>query len=388
MQTLDDAAQQTHGRIHQLLTQLPLGILLLILCNISIYLSTSLFDININDYSLCSLPIEPPYYQFYRIFTNSYLHVSVIHLLMNMAYIYTMGAMIEKQLGTIAILCQQVLFTVVIAFVYILLTHITILLTQNPNYSLNCGVGYSGIIFTYCVIDVVLRPEGQRSIFGFFSVPSYLYPLTLLLLISILIPNVSWLGHLSGIITGWLYCRGILRPITLPRNVVYYIENHYMPSFIQSLPNYTKYPEHDYLAYAYFNIINTTDIYELYDNLITRYNQWRDQRRINSLASGNYAQLDNNDIDSESQQTVVPSTTNNNNTLRPTTFTVGPIHGERPRQATKSSISPLPTNITASQSVQPSAPSYQQSFTHTSADTIDPEEEALRLALQRSINDT
>jgi len=70
------------------------------------------------------------------------------------------------------------------------------------------SIGFSGIIFHLSVLESYLHP-GQRSVFGFFSVPSFVYPWALLLILQLIMPNLSFLGHLSGILTGTLEYYGV-----------------------------------------------------------------------------------------------------------------------------------------------------------------------------------
>ena len=48
------------------------------------------------------------------------------------------------------------------------------------------------------------------SVFGFGSIPMYLTPFASLILTSIIIPKASFVGHLSGILVGFLVCACIL----------------------------------------------------------------------------------------------------------------------------------------------------------------------------------
>ncbi len=49
------------------------------------------------------------------------------------------------------------------------------------------------------------RPAGQRSIFGLFTVPAHLYPWALLVFWQLLMPQVSFLGHLAGVVVSRVY---------------------------------------------------------------------------------------------------------------------------------------------------------------------------------------
>ena len=76
-----------------------------------------------------------------------------------------------------------------------------------------CAVGFSGVIFAAISMEVATSQSTTRSVMGWFSVPSWAYPWALLLLYSLLIPQVSFFGHLSGLLAGWLIARGWLDPV-------------------------------------------------------------------------------------------------------------------------------------------------------------------------------
>ena len=63
-----------------------------------------------------------------------------------------------------------------------------------------CAIGFSGVIFGLIVVDNSITGATQRSIFGFFHVPAQLYPWTLLVLWQVIMPGVSFLGHLCGVL--------------------------------------------------------------------------------------------------------------------------------------------------------------------------------------------
>ena len=81
------------------------------------------------------------------------------------------------------------------------------------SYHSGCAVGFSGVIFAAISMEVATSQSTTRSVMGWFSVPSWAYPWALLLLYSLLIPQVSFFGHLSGLLAGWLIARGWLDPV-------------------------------------------------------------------------------------------------------------------------------------------------------------------------------
>ncbi|RKP05137.1 hypothetical protein THASP1DRAFT_33021, partial [Thamnocephalis sphaerospora] len=69
--------------------------------------------------------------------------------------------------------------------------------------------GASGWAFALIVWEA--KRYGSRSIFGLFTVPAPLYPVFVLLLVTILLPNASFWGHLVGMAAGYLYTYGFIR---------------------------------------------------------------------------------------------------------------------------------------------------------------------------------
>lgn len=66
--------------------------------------------------------------------------------------------------------------------------------------SYQCAIGFSGVVFGLIVVDNNLTGATQRSIFGLFYVPAPLYPWTLLVIWQLIMPGVSFLGHLCGVL--------------------------------------------------------------------------------------------------------------------------------------------------------------------------------------------
>ena len=68
-----------------------------------------------------------------------------------------------------------------------------------------CAIGFSGVVFGLIVINNSVSHATSRSIFGLFSVPARVYPWALMVLWQLLLPSVSFLGHLTGIMVS-AYC--------------------------------------------------------------------------------------------------------------------------------------------------------------------------------------
>lgn len=81
------------------------------------------------------------------------------------------------------------------------------------------SVGFSGVLFHFCVLECNLVQTSSRSLFGIVHVPAQAYPWALLVVLQLFMPNLSFLGHLSGIITGTLQHYGLLSLVTIGRDV-------------------------------------------------------------------------------------------------------------------------------------------------------------------------
>ena len=135
----------------------------------------------------------------------------MMHIGMNMFSTYSITPNVEKRLGTLQ-LAVSILWAILLSgFLYIAISWSVYALFGYEKLMYEHAVGFSGIIFHLSVLEARLLP-GSRSIFGIINVPSYLYPWVLLIFLQMLVPHLSFLGHLCGILTGtfqscgWLDC--------------------------------------------------------------------------------------------------------------------------------------------------------------------------------------
>ena len=83
-------------------------------------------------------------------------------------------------------------------------------LTGSMSYLMQPAIGYSGVLFAYIFIECHHATVQSRSFFGFFSVPSKLYPWIILVVMQFVMPNISFVGHLSGILVGYMAVYGVM----------------------------------------------------------------------------------------------------------------------------------------------------------------------------------
>lgn len=149
-----------------------------------------------------------------RLFLYPFVHVGFFHILLNMLAWMTMAKDFEHTVGTL-----PALYTVLV----LLIPCNTILMTASAyvvdfvfrtSFRTNCTVGLSGVLFSILVVNLRLSGQSHASFFGFFPIPIHIYPYILALLIQLLFPGSSIIGHVAGILSGTALTHGWLRAVT------------------------------------------------------------------------------------------------------------------------------------------------------------------------------
>lgn len=161
---------------------------------------------------ICLLPSAAiSKFQVYRIYTSILFHGSLLHVLFNMMALVPLGSELERIMGSVRLLYVIILLATSNAIFHVL---IALLVAHNPfltnDYFMNeCSIGFSGVLFSMIVIETSLSGVQSRSVFGLFNVPAKWYAFFLLVVFQLLMQNVSLLGHLCGIISGFAYTFGL-----------------------------------------------------------------------------------------------------------------------------------------------------------------------------------
>ncbi|KAF7804191.1 rhomboid-like protein 15 isoform X1 [Senna tora] len=163
-------------------------------------------------FEICFLPSAViSRFQVHRIYTSVLFHGSLLHVLFNMMALVPLGSELERIMGSVRLLYVIVLLATSNAIFHVF---IALLVAHNPfsasDYLMNeCAIGFSGILFSMIVIETSLSGAQSRSVFGLFNVPAKWYAFILLIVFQLLMSNVSLLGHLCGIISGFAYTFGL-----------------------------------------------------------------------------------------------------------------------------------------------------------------------------------
>jgi hypothetical protein len=142
----------------------------------------------------------------------------------NMSALVPIGSSLERSLGTIKLAWLMASLLLVSDALYLALAYIPALAGLYAGFAAQCAVGASGVIFALLVVETHAAGGAMRSVFGLFSVPARLYPLALVALWQLLVPQASLIGHLAGLAAGQAHVAGLLRPLGPSAAVVRVLE--------------------------------------------------------------------------------------------------------------------------------------------------------------------
>jgi membrane associated rhomboid family serine protease len=149
---------------------------------VGIYLLQCLLDVNPTDWALRPAAVIRSN-EYYRILTSPLLHLSPMHIGMNMMSTYAIGTMLEKRLGSFRMLFIVLSSMVVTGSVHVFGAWL-VSLTLGKNWLMReSSVGFSGVLFHLSVLECNLGTHENRSVFGFFEVRASLYPWVLYVVI-------------------------------------------------------------------------------------------------------------------------------------------------------------------------------------------------------------
>jgi len=177
-----------------------------VLIHVIIFLTSA----NLNTFSIAAAPIIYGG-EYYRILSSAFVHGGFFHILMNMMSLMQLGPGLELKFGTLSFASMTLWAIVVAGSLYVSISWFCGTMSGDPAWMVHSGVGYSGVLFVYATLESYHTTVQSRSVFGFFSVPARVYPWILLVLLSVVLPGISFLGHLCGILTGMLFITGALQ---------------------------------------------------------------------------------------------------------------------------------------------------------------------------------
>ncbi|KNC46924.1 rhomboid family protein [Thecamonas trahens ATCC 50062] len=161
--------------------------------------------------SVCLSPVLIVYdLEVSRLVTHAFVHAHLLHLFFNMSAFYPMAMRMERALGSFSFAYHMALMLVLAATSSLVISLTALYVLGWPELMFHCDIGLSGVIFGMIVLQTMAAPSGSRySVFGFFDVPTRVYPFALLFVVQMMMPgSVSFIGHLTGIIAGFVVGSG------------------------------------------------------------------------------------------------------------------------------------------------------------------------------------
>jgi len=152
--------------------------------------------------------------QWWRIVTSAFSHYSFMHILFNMFSLWSFR-FLEVLYGQV-LYVELTLLLLILSSVFTLLFYKALMrfLHWNHYYEHVHAVGYSAVIFGLLTVGSLLNPKGKIELLFGLKIPSMVVPFFYLVVSSLLFPQASFVGHLSGILAGlterfvfsyWLY---------------------------------------------------------------------------------------------------------------------------------------------------------------------------------------
>ncbi|ETI25033.1 hypothetical protein G647_04403 [Cladophialophora carrionii CBS 160.54] len=188
-------------------------------------------------------PKEINFGSLYRLNTFVLIHTGFWHMLFNTMCLVPLMERFEAEFGT---LTSIALFLgplgQIPAVIYLVLDGV-ILRDNTP------VLGASIWVFLLLASEAIKTYKANPHLeIGGQKIPTWISPLAILLVTSILIPGASFLGHLSGCITGYLWGLGYIRFLAPPEKVLRWIEGKL--NLLGRLPHYVSVDQKTYGRYG------------------------------------------------------------------------------------------------------------------------------------------
>jgi rhomboid domain-containing protein 1 len=229
------------GEVLYSIWSIPLATLGIMALCIFVYAAQFVLDLELHHYTMNPHMIIH-LQEYYRFITCCLFHDGLMHIGMNMMSAAAISTMLEKRLGTLqqimtiawAMLLTSSLYTLVSLFLHLFLGWNNLMSSHS--------VGFLGVLFHLLVMECNMTPHRSQSVFGFLSVPAYLYPWALLVALQMFMPNLSFAGHLSGILTGTLQSFGAFDFLFVSQAYLQEMEKWHSLSHLTTLPNFVATP--------------------------------------------------------------------------------------------------------------------------------------------------
>ena len=146
-------------------------------------------------------------HEYWRLITYSFLHLTSIHLLLNLFLLWWVGSIVERRIGGL-LMCAAYFLAVIISGVSIVVAHLN---APRPGSSMGASGGVFGLLA--CAL-ILLRRRDAAHFTASTRVQLWLWIVLLAGLGASLLPGVSLAGHVGGLIGGTI--AGVALPVRQP----------------------------------------------------------------------------------------------------------------------------------------------------------------------------
>jgi rhomboid protease GluP len=146
-------------------------------------------------------------HEYWRLITYSFLHLTSIHLLLNLGLLWWVGSIVERRIGSL-LMCAAYFLAVIISGVSIVVAHLN---APRPGSSMGASGGVFGLLA--CAL-ILLRRRDAAHFTASTRVQQWLWIVVLAGLAASLLPGVSLAGHVGGLIGGTI--AGVALPVRQP----------------------------------------------------------------------------------------------------------------------------------------------------------------------------
>ncbi|KAK8808277.1 hypothetical protein JH06_4007 [Blastocystis sp. subtype 4] len=104
------------------------------------------------------------------------------------------------------------------------------------------AAGFSGVIFSLLTLESYVIEVDTLPIFGLINVPRKWFAVVYLILMSVIMPGVSFIGHLCGVVSGFLFASGYLNWL-VPMHCLVRVEKGCFGSMLKKSDAFIYIPE-------------------------------------------------------------------------------------------------------------------------------------------------